>query len=547
MIKKIYLLLLLIFAGVFASNANVNVTTIGLNSSVTGTSILHVTDTSIPTKFIFSIGLGRSILPIPGINYADGTAKVTLVYRVNPYSEGNEIAVSKTMDVSNADYGNGPYMRLVNIQGELPANITGGSLLVKLTYYNTDQNKTLTVFASNSLINIQYTMPNPVPVYMWTASALGEYCLSLSLPTDPKWSNVGAFFYAHERRVPGSFPVYEYLGHVNDENGNPSFPYLVRYYSTSHLPPTEILPGNGSGWDSNYRIAFYAFLSPTTGTIPVYCYRDAAPSNFLYMNTGEVAGFYQSHVAFHAYATKSTIPPTLPTPPNYIDVLDLVTYPARRSVNDISNGTDSFGVPIESNTIGVKLPGETLTVTWTASKLSAGNVRVSIVTGPNTVHSVVVGNTGSYTVDFASLQNVGFYTTQYQVIIQDLSGNKKQGRSGVFRFHKDHPNLWEGQQNPNGFQNSSWVFPPHDGGSGAGELKLNWMSNEIAAQNVSIDLLYPDGTFYKRLTASTPNNGSYLRPYDSSIPLGGFYQFKITSVENPLIFGYSELHHHYID
>lgn len=291
------------FVGIIASKANVNLTALAVNSEYLISGRLSVSNPSAPTKFKFRFSLSRTILPGAGINYSNGAATVTLVHRYSATLEGNEISVSKPISISNSNYNNGGYTDVNNSEGELPAGIQSGSLLIKLTYYNTDQNKTITVFIPQTVVNIQYNPPAPVPVYQWTNNNNGHR-FGMTIPiTSPIWNSRGIYFYAHNVQVQGSVPVYEFEGHVNDAEGQPElFGDYVSYYSTSSQIPT-VLPGLGSGWSTNTpKVLFYAFPTQVEGTIPVYCYSNEQRNSFLFMATGEKpSNFTTIGIVFYAY------------------------------------------------------------------------------------------------------------------------------------------------------------------------------------------------------------------------------------------------------
>lgn len=141
------------------------------------------------------------------------------------------------------------------------------------------------------------------------------------------------------------------------------------------------------------------------------------------------------------------------------------------------------------------------------------------------------------------------YRYGYYAVIEDLAGNK-YAKSDLFFFVNDHASLW-GNSFPNSFPYVFWIFRPDSSGSGYGELYVQWLADRIDATNVSIDLYTGYGVFFRRLINSTPNDGKFILPANNDIPLGigptYFYQYKITSIENPSQFGYSEVFHHWLD
>lgn len=116
----------------------------------------------------------------------------------------------------------------------------------------------------------------------------------------------------------------------------------------------------------------------------------------------------------------------------------------------------------------------------------------------------------------------------------------------VVSFVNDNAGLW-GNDFPNSHPSAFWIFRPDSSGSGDETLRVKWISDRINAINVSVDLYNADDTFNRRLANSTPNNGRFVLPNTNDVPLGPFYQFKITSIENPSEFDYSQVFQHYID
>lgn len=232
-------------------------------------------------------------------------------------------------------------------------------------------------------------------------------------------------------------------------------------------------------------------------------------------------------------------------------VADLVSYPSPSQFE-----------------IGVKLPNEDLEFKWNNSKLTSSLVNIALYDASSNliVEKTNVPNNGSFSFDFSAVQfdntnNSNRFTlsifsalmagqaygSKYYIRIKEVFGTK-YGKSGLFCFVNDHPMLWQSDL-PNAFPNAFWIFRPDSSGSGYGELIVDWLVNRINASNVSIDLYDDQGNFFKRLANSVPNNGHFIRPSDDTIPRGNpyFYQFKITSVENPSSFGYSEVFHHWFD
>ncbi|MCX2450891.1 hypothetical protein OQX61_06345 [Pedobacter sp. PLR] len=223
-------------------------------------------------------------------------------------------------------------------------------------------------------------------------------------------------------------------------------------------------------------------------------------------------------------------------------ISDLFTYPALNQFE-----------------VGVKLPNEEIELKWRKSELGgASTVNITIyeieTTYPGNPSSIIISkqqvpNTGSLKLDAAALQalkvKLSFdYHFSYYVVIETLEG--MNGKSGLFCFVNEHPGLWPDDV-PNSYPHAFWIFRPDSSGSGYGELKVKWLVDRINASNVSIDLYNEDGTFNRNLISSTPNTGNFMLPKTNNVPLGPFYQFKITSIENPSEYGFSEVFHHYLD
>lgn len=249
------------------------------------------------------------------------------------------------------------------------------------------------------------------------------------------------------------------------------------------------------------------------------------------------------------YMSSNYIPVNyIPTP---VSIYSVVSYPARRNDNDNIGTYDPFNKPVENYPIGVNLPNETMTITWNAFQLKSSDVYITLMAdGAGAATKKRVPNTGSYTYDFSALNlKTVYYAGAYAYfLIDEISDDKVSATSGIFRFIADHKGYFD-DGFPSAFPNSNWIFRPDSSGSGNGELIVNWCTNKIDATYVIVDLYRSDGTFLRRLTNSTRNNGTFWQKYDDTLQMGvhTFYQYKITSVENPSQFGYSEVFHHHID
>lgn len=242
---------------------------------------------------------------------------------------------------------------------------------------------------------------------------------------------------------------------------------------------------------------------------------------------------------FHGSAVVNYVPPVIPP----VNVSDLFTYPA-----------------LNQYEVGFKLPEEEVELKWKNFELGASTVSISIYeidttypggpVSPVLISKKQIPNTGSFKLDAAALQALKVKLSfdnhfSYYMVVEDVVG-KKFGKSGLFCFVNEHPGLWP-DDTPNVFPHAFWIFRPDSSGSGYGELKVRWLVDRINASNVSIDLYNEDGTFNRNLVHSTPNNGNFILPKPNGVPLGPFYQFKITSIEHPSAYGFSEVFHHYLD
>jgi hypothetical protein len=272
-------------------------------------------------------------------------------------------------------------------------------------------------------------------------------------------------------------------------------------------------------------------------------------SGFLMIKLTKYDTINKKNVTEYLATNRVNVRYTPPTqPPTVTEIYDLVTYPARRQ----SEANINYGVyEFESRPFGIKLPNEQLQLTWNASKLTSTEVYITLydqssnLSGPIQITKLKVNNSGNYSLDFTSLQ-VKFYDYKYFVVIEELSGNKL-GRSCMFRFINDHLNYWHSEL-PNAFTNSAWIFKPDSSGSGSPDMGVDWFPDRVKGSNVSIDLYKSDGTFYKRLVDSTPNDGHYDQA-DTSIPSGSgmFYQYKISSIEDPSQYGFSDVYQYWYD
>ncbi|MGQ7854786.1 hypothetical protein ACUN24_11120 [Pedobacter sp. WC2501] len=239
------------------------------------------------------------------------------------------------------------------------------------------------------------------------------------------------------------------------------------------------------------------------------------------------------------------LPVIITPPPLPVEINGLVTYPSARNLTYINQ---PFPLPFENNPIGIKLPGENLDLKWDQTKLNTPEVFVSLfsTTSNVAITKIKITNNGSYSLNFSSL-NLGFYFNSYYIKIENSAGNQ-YGKSGTFRFLNDHLPMWNGDF-PSSYPNASWIFRPDSSGSYNG-LYAFWFPGKINASNVIVDLYDSNGNFFKRLSESTPNTGAfYYQSNDNVIPRSStsFYQYKITSKENPSEFGYSEVFNWWYD
>ena len=298
-IKKLYLIAFLLIANVFAASASIVLSGFSINGNYLVSGRLNVTDPSVKLPFKFSVSLTRP--GASGGGYIDGSCTISLVWKPD-VSSSAETVISTAKNVTNSNYVNA-FADISNIDATLPANTTYGVVLIKWTFYNTDQQKMVTEYEPRGVVAIQFN-PAKVPIYLLAGQITGDYCLGISEPgTGSKWFSRGIDFYAFKVQPTGGVPIYEYQGHVNDANGEPEFPENITYYATSLQEVLPVLPGLGSAWTTvTPKILFYAYPTQVAGTVPVYCYSNAAKNNFLFMATGEIADTYSVYrIAFYAY------------------------------------------------------------------------------------------------------------------------------------------------------------------------------------------------------------------------------------------------------
>ncbi|WP_157262537.1 hypothetical protein [Pedobacter sp. PACM 27299] len=120
---------------------------------------LRVVNPSVKTPFEFDLSVSRPI--DSNGSFADGAFSATLMMKPYSYCSGcrtEEIAVSKTRSILNADWVQNKValgFMYFHIDAELPVGAKGGALFLRVTYYNTDQNKILTEdkFYGSTVVN----------------------------------------------------------------------------------------------------------------------------------------------------------------------------------------------------------------------------------------------------------------------------------------------------------------------------------------------------------------------------------------------------------
>ncbi|NII81525.1 MULTISPECIES: hypothetical protein [unclassified Pedobacter] len=315
--------------------------------------------------------------------------------------------------------------------------------------------------------------------------------------------------------------------------------YTENQSSDSNIPddPTSLLLFTKNITSSDYNSS-QVILADLDASLPANKQYGKILVKFEFVDNQNINRVSYSSTRYGIYVVPTT-------PPSPVEINGLVTYPAVRNLTYINQ---PFPLPFENNPIGIKLPEEKLDLKWDQTKLNTPEVFVTLFSTTSTVAitKIKITNNGSYSFNFSSL-NLGFYFNSYYIKIENSVGDQ-YGKSGTFRFLNDHLPLWNGNF-PSSYTNANWIFRPDSSGSYNG-LYAFWFSGRINASNVIVDLYDSNGNFFKRLSESTPNTGAfYYQSDDNVIPRTStsFYQYKITSKENPSEFGYSEVFNWWYD
>jgi hypothetical protein len=332
---------------------------------------------------------------------------------------------------------------------------------------------------------------------------------------------------------------------INSNGGFVSGNCVIKLYYTENQSsdsnilddPSSLLLATRNITSSNYSSG-QAILADLDASLPANKQYGKILIRFEFLDNQNINQVSYSSTRYGIYLV-----PIIPPPP--VEVNGLVTYPAARNLTYINQ---PFPLPFENNPIGIKLPEENLNLKWDQTKLNTPEVFVSLynATSNIAITKIKVTNNGTYSLNFSSL-NLSFYFDSYYIKIENSVGNL-YGKSGTFRFLNDHLPLWNGDF-PSSYPNANWIFRPDSSGSYNG-LYTFWFSGRINASNVIVDLYDSNGNFFKRLSESTPNTGAfYYQSDDNVIPRSSssFYQYKITSKENPSVFGYSEVFNWWYD
>lgn len=115
------------------------------------------------TSFQFNVSFLRSLLSNGSYESVSGSS-ITLVYSDCNFC-GNYTEISTTRALSEADFYQGSTNWPSNnahltLNAELPINKTTGFLMIKHVYFDSNQNKTLTEYISNTTIGVQVPVPS---------------------------------------------------------------------------------------------------------------------------------------------------------------------------------------------------------------------------------------------------------------------------------------------------------------------------------------------------------------------------------------------------
>lgn len=168
--KKLFLIASILLVNVLAVNAMVNVTAFSLPANYLVSEKLNIPNPTLNTSFQFNVSFLRYLLSNGSFEGVTNSS-VTLVYsdcgECGTYTE-----ISTIRHLSEADFYQSNNAHLT-LNAQLPANKTTGFIMVKHVYFDTNQNKILTQYISNSKIFVQVSSSYISPAILTKISNMG--------------------------------------------------------------------------------------------------------------------------------------------------------------------------------------------------------------------------------------------------------------------------------------------------------------------------------------------------------------------------------------
>ncbi|MET4081998.1 hypothetical protein ABIB40_001949 [Pedobacter sp. UYP30] len=317
--RKLFFLILIFSSSARFAFANPELTTFSVGSNFLQSGKIKVYDNG-STEFLATIGASRAYSPS---GYENVQMEVT-IYAVLNNIETNLKVINITssqfdgpwLAYYNEDPASGPSANNV-VKIAIPESLKDSQIRIKYRYKdaanNWQPNYSPNYFMLSTVYNTINVSPLPVkmPIYLVSHKGNNKYQdifqLQNSYATPFGWNYGGIDFKAYTSvnsvsRL-GAVPIYQYKYKVIDQStGGQGDPSEIFFYSpNTSISPTPF-PGYSYQLESSI-VAFYAFNTQVSGTIPVYkCSHKNAPIQVYLSSDADINdGLYNTQIAFYAY------------------------------------------------------------------------------------------------------------------------------------------------------------------------------------------------------------------------------------------------------
>lgn len=198
--KRIFIIFLILFTNSLVSNASILFTGFKVFPQyLDANSSLKVANSAVKTPFKFKVALGRYLTANGGGAYDDGSCTITLMMARQDTAGDVEVSVPKS--ITSADWGvtrerpKGEGYLYLALDGELPVGTMGWSVFLRVTYYNTNLQKTVTEDMRNKYVPISYAHLIPVKeniTDLFDSPSASKYEIGFKLPDEDlelKWNS----------------------------------------------------------------------------------------------------------------------------------------------------------------------------------------------------------------------------------------------------------------------------------------------------------------------------------------------------------------------